>query len=246
MKYLFRFLGLVFIFSGFTCNPLKKLPSSPELIRANDGGNGIELEIQFVAGEAHNHPTFVFWIEDMNENFIQTLFVTKYIATGIFSYGQKSEYEWKREPGKAERPESLPYWLHKRPRNDSAPLVPTPKNPIPDAYTGATPENNFILNVKTDKIPGGKFRLLCEINQTWDWNEYWTNNKYPNNTKYKRSCQPSLVYAVTIDPTDKNKIYYLNPIGHAHFSGDDGELYTDLSTLTSALQIAEKIQVRVK
>ncbi len=246
MKYLSRFLGLVIVFSGFTCNPLKKLPPSPELIRANDGGNGVELEIQFTAGEAHNHPTFAFWIEDMNENFIQTLFVTKYLATGIFGYGAKSNDQWKREPGIAERPASLPYWLHKRPHDKAGTLVPTPENPVPDAFTGATPQNNFILNVKTDKIPQGKFRLLCEINQTWDWNEYWTNSKYPNNVDYKTSCQPSLVYAVTIDPTDKSRVYYLNPIGHGHFSGDNGKLYTDISTLTTALQIAKKIQVRIK
>jgi hypothetical protein len=39
--------------------------------------------------------------------------------------------------------------------------------------------------------------------------------------------------------------YYLNPIGHSHYSGKDGLLYTDLSTFTTALQIAEKIVVRV-
>jgi hypothetical protein len=37
----------------------------------------------------------------------------------------------------------------------------------------------------------------------------------------------------------------MKPIGHSHPSGKDGELDSDLSTLTTALQIADSIVVRV-
>ena len=42
----------------------------------------------------------------------------------------------------------------------------------------------------------------------------------------------------------KNIIIDDNP-GHSHFSGDDGSLTTDLSTITTALSIAKQISVRI-
>ncbi|HDP68410.1 MAG TPA: hypothetical protein ENN20_07935 [Candidatus Marinimicrobia bacterium] len=84
-----------------------------------------------------------------------------------------------------------------------------------------------------------------EINQTWDSNHYWTNNKYPDDLEYFTSLQPALVYAVTIDLDSGISEYFLNPIGHSHYSGKNGLLYTDLTTFTTALQIAKKIIVRV-
>jgi hypothetical protein len=35
-------------------------------------------------------------------------------------------------------------------------------------------------------------------------------------------------------------------IGHSHYAGKDGNLYQDTSTLTTALQIAGKIVVKVE
>jgi len=39
--------------------------------------------------------------------------------------------------------------------------------------------------------------------------------------------------------------YVLNPIGHSHYSGLDGPLYTDLTSITNALTIFSKIEVRL-
>jgi hypothetical protein len=35
-------------------------------------------------------------------------------------------------------------------------------------------------------------------------------------------------------------------IGHSHYSGKDGNLYTDVSTLTTALDIARSIVVKIE
>jgi hypothetical protein len=51
---------------------------------------------------------------------------------------------------------------------------------------------------------------------------------------------------VVIDRNQPGKDFYLNPIGHSHFSGADGELYTDISTLTTAKEIVNKVCVRIK
>jgi hypothetical protein len=37
----------------------------------------------------------------------------------------------------------------------------------------------------------------------------------------------------------------MKPVGHGHYSGIDGSLTTDLSTLTTALEIAKSITVRI-
>lgn len=40
--------------------------------------------------------------------------------------------------------------------------------------------------------------------------------------------------------------YLLKPVGHRHPTGATGELFTDLSTITTALQIADSVVVRVR
>jgi hypothetical protein len=230
---------------GVISNRVKKDIIYHDSLEIDMSENGLELMIYFEKGEEYNHPTFVFWIEDMDENYIQTLFVTKAFATGIFEHGPLNDTLWGTAPGVATRPAALPYWWHKCDRGSIESMVPTPDNPFVDAYTGATPQGNFALRIKTDKVDTGKFRLLMEINQTWDWNEYWTNNKFPGDYAYKSSSQPSLIYSVTIDPSSTVKEYHLNPIGHGHYSGKDGLLYTDLSTITTALKIVSDVTVRI-
>ena len=91
-----------------------------------------------------------------------------------------------------------------------------------------------------------KYRILFEVNQPWDSNDFWTNDKYPEDLDYKTSLQPALVYAVTIDPDSEEKEYYLNPIGHSQFSGNDGKLYTDLTTVTTAREIFQKVKLTIQ
>jgi hypothetical protein len=198
-------------------------------------------------GMSHNHPSFVFWIEDMDGNYLTTLYVTGYVASGVFRYADAGTGKWKDVKGESVRPASLPYWAHKRGivSRDSL-YIPVPENPVPDAYSGATPPGNFVLLAETGISLPEKFRVLFEVNQTWDWNEYWTNNKFPGDADYQSSCQPSLIYAVTINTQDEIEKYFLNPIGHGHYSGDNGRLYTDLSTITTALHIYVKTLIEVK
>ena len=141
----------------------------------------------------------------------------------------------------------MPYWAHKRGIKASDGLfVPDQGTAVPDAYTGATPVTGFVMTSRADNPLPEKFKVMLEINQNWDWNEFWTNDKYPGDENYKWSCQPALVYEVVIDLDSLKDAYEMKPIGHSHYSGSTGELYSDLSTLTTALQIADSIIVRVK
>ncbi len=124
--------------------------------------------------------------------------------------------------------------------------MPTRDNPIPDVYTGATPSGNFTIRTRFDEQPPESFRILFEINQSWDWNEYWTNNKYPDDAEYKTSCQPALVFMTEIDLKDPQPSYDMKVIGHSHYSGKTGELFTDLSTITTALDIANNIKITLQ
>ncbi len=240
---------VILLFLATSCrvvnNPVKKEMALSDTIVVNLSDEGLEFTIYFEKGHKHNHPTFVFWIEDMDENYLQTLFVTKSFATGIFGHAPINDTLWGTEPGVAKRPAALPYWWHKCNKESIEITVPSPEHPYVDAYTGETPKGSFSLKIKTDNIINNKFRILMEINQPWDWNDYWTNNKFPDDNAYKTSCQPSLIYAVTIDPESNIKEYYLNPIGHGHYSGKDGLLYTDLSTISTARQIVNKVKVKL-
>ncbi|MFW5706109.1 MAG: hypothetical protein ACOCX8_03815, partial [Bacteroidota bacterium] len=125
-------------------------------------------------------------------------------------------------------------------------FMPTRENPVPDAYTSATPEGSFLLKTRPDEAPAGKLVIFFEINQAFDWNDYWTNARFPGDQDYKSSAQPSVVYSAVIDPAAKGKAYSLKAIGHGHFSGDNGNLYPDLTTLDTALEILKNITAKIE
>jgi hypothetical protein len=237
-------ISLIFIL--FSCATNKNISGEKVVISSTPEEIQTNLEIEFYKEKAHNHPSFAIWIEDLEGNYVETLFVTQFVATGKFDHGEIEPGIWKNEPGEVRRPETLPYWAHKRNiKAEDGLFIPSPKTAVPDAISGATPPGNFSLRTGT-KIKNGKFRILMEINQAWDSNKFWSNNKFPDDRDYFRSLQPALVYDVTIDINDNIKQYFLNPIGHSHYSGKDGRLYTDISTLTSAKEIAGKIIVTLK
>ncbi len=208
-----------------------------------EGSPGPVLEVVFREGKEHNHPLMAVWIEDTAGQYLRTLYVAESIGRGVFRHGDPSEGRWK--PGPIRRPAALPYWGHQRGvRAEDGYYLPTADNPVPDAITGPTPKGDFILNSNAGPDMPAKFNVLMEINQSWNWNEYWTNNKFPGDEHYMTSSQPALVYMASIDLHDGNVEYELTPIGHSHWSGQNGNLYEDLGTITTALDIAETIMVR--
>ena len=248
----FIFIGLIIAFSQYSCKPpidgkssKSRKQDSIVSISSNIDGAGKSIEIEMLKGKSHNHPTFVIWIEDTSGNYLQTLFVTKALGQGIFRYGDNSGGAWK--PGEVHRPGALPYWAHKwGVKKVNGFVEPTSKNKVADAYSGATPSGSFKLNTRTDNVLGGKVKLFMEINQPWDWNQYWTNALYPNDSAYQSSCQPAVVYAAIIDMDSPGTKVEMKPVGHSHYSGETGDLYPDLSSITTALHIAEKITVVIK
>jgi hypothetical protein len=208
-------------------------------------GQGYPVEFHFEKGSKHNYPLMAVWITDTNNHYLQTLYVAESVAKGVFRHGETSTGKWL--PGPIRRPAALPVWAHSRGvQEDDGLFVPTVSTPVADAYTGATPLNDFVIYSKIQDTSIRVFNVYFEINQTWDWNDYWTNNKYPDDEDYKTSCQPSLVYMTKVDRGSTQEIYDLKVIGHGHYSGDDGEIYPDLSTITTALDITKRAYLVLK
>ena len=233
-----------------SCNPGWKkkhiaVQEPQEKVFTNLKGKGPEISLELFKGESFYYPLMAIWLEDESGKYIQTLYVAKSVATGVFKYGKQKNGKWVTAPKRA--PQTLPYWAHKRDLVSSDRLyMPDPQNHVPDAYSGATPTSGFILTARADSTLPEKYKVLMEINQNWDWNEYWTNDKYPNDEFYKMSCQPALVYETAIDSKSLKESYKMKAIGHSHYSGQNGELFSDLSTLTTALHIADSVIVKVK
>jgi len=231
---------------SFQCTSGKKTVADEpyQVIQTNVDGTGMTIELRFTKGAEHNHPLMAVWLEDTGGKYIETLYVAESIGKGVFQHGDKSKGQW--QAGAIRRPAALPYWGHKR--GYQAPdgyYIPTPEDPISDAVTGPTPGGNFDLQSRASAQLPSKFAVMMEINQSWDWNTFWSNNKYPDDSQYKTSSQPAVVYQAIVDLDSGKKSYEMIPIGHSHYSGQDGKLYTDLSTLTTALQIVRSAEVNV-
>jgi hypothetical protein len=217
-------------------------PDPIRYIHTSYNGQGIDIEIHFEKGKTFNHPLMAIWLEDMDGNYIQTLYVAESIAKGVYRHGDASSGRWK--PGPIRRPAALPYWGHQRGIKASDGFyLPEDNNPMPDALTGPTPKGDFVVKTRTPSGQLRKFRVLFEINQSWDWNEFWTNNKFPGDREYMTSAQPALVYEAVIDLDSNIHEFPMKPIGHSHWSGRNGTLYEDLRTITTALDISKSIKV---
>jgi len=220
----------------------KKNVFSEENYGVNNSGTPITIQLE--KGKEYNHPLFAIWLADDAGKYIQTLYVSESIGKGVFKHATRTNGKWME--GEIQRPAALPYWAHQRNvLNEFGTYNPTKNHTVVDGYTGATPLSSFILHTKTGRPLKGKYKIMLELNQCWDWNEYWTNDKYPTDIEYKTSSQPALVYSVDIDTNNPRTFYIMKPVGHSHYSGADGSLTTDLSTITTALKIAKKITVRI-
>jgi len=218
-----------------------------QIIEVDKAIGNHKISIELKKGKAFQYPLFAIWAEDSIGNYIETLYVSRVISSSTFDYGQKDNGKWK--AAKIRRPEALPYWSHKRGIQASDGLyIPLNESPDLDAVSGATPTGNFIIKSKSDFKSNSDYRILIEINQSYDWNEHYTKNKFPDDKVYSGSGQvgqPSLIYATNFKKTEletpTHKI--MNLIGHGHYSGKDGRLYKNLSQITTAKKIADRIIV---
>lgn len=193
----------------------------------------------FLGIKIKNSPQIAVWTEDMEGNYLSTIYVTHKIAT----------QSWQ-AAGKNRRKEALPHWCYSRgvKYNDGL-YLPTKKEPLTDGITGATPRGSFDVKV-TPNSAVKQFVVKVEINHSTDFNDYYPKSAKEGDSNYsggeKGSGQPAVVYAVQVDLTSGKKDFEAKLLGHSSPDGSDGGIYEDVSTLTTALQIVKQITVHLK
>jgi len=266
---IFSTLALIFSGAYFQVMPFNLLMDYGAKLKAGDGkalnetnyelvemdlNKHTQLSIDLLRSEHYWHPQMAVWVEDGMGNYIETLFVSKATAKGLFFGGRSKdnfkEFDEKKEgSGDYRRVNALPVWSHKRAvQYADGMYVPSNETPLADGITGATLIDNFKLFSSVDSM--NIFHLKIELNVAFDDNEYYSEYDFPNDDVYHNGTgqlgQPSIVYETVIRMEDGKDYYLMDLVGHGHHSAQDGNIYTDLSRLTTAKQIVERIVVGVK
>ncbi len=236
-------------YESFRVGLPKDIPNEYVLYDKTTDGSNLELEI--LAGEHFWFPQIAVWIEDSMGNYLQTIFVTYSTSNGVF-YGNRTKENFKSLDKKSPevgngliRVDALPYWSHKRNVKYTDGLyTPHPDAPLVDGISGATPQSNFKLRSQLYTVDS--FKVMLEVNVAFDDNEYFSEYDFPEDTMFHSGAgllgQPSLVYRAEVRNSKKYTLMEL--IGHGHHSGMTGELFTDVSKITTAKNILERIIVR--
>lgn len=234
-----------------------------------DTGNSLTIDLR--KGPYFGWPQYAVWLETLEGELIQPLYVTSSLANNRFENrvtlkdsdviltdntvladdeAWEQTFDIVHEPASAEmrvRPESLPVFLHKvaqaGDRSSSGATLDL------DGYSGATLTENFLLRTRTENSVTQSYKIRLEINQSFDFNNYYSSNRFPDDAIYSGdgfSAQPSVVYEAVIDPTASQQFYPMALAGHGHHSGRDGVLYGDLSNLTTALEIIDRVIVETR
>ncbi|HOV14735.1 MAG TPA: hypothetical protein PK771_10655 [Spirochaetota bacterium] len=240
MKLFILFFSLfLFVFNIFSVEYLQIYSKNKDL--------GKDIVIRFEVGEKYNSsfkldmfkvfitPQIACWTEDSSGNLIETLYVTNSFAKqnwlALVKLDEKETY----------RMEVLPYWFSKYLKKTSHKL--SYENPLPDSLTSATPFTNFYLNTKITERKD--IYILVEVNMAFD-----NNNHYPLRTFFGNpnnngtSGQPPLIYKAKID-IEKSGETELKLIGHSNLIDKEANIITDISKITTAKQIINKVVLLV-
>lgn len=187
-------------------------------------------------------PQMAIWVEDTQGNYLETLYVTQKAATGTWEGMPFMKQEIRRKA-------ALPYWAHKRGVVSADGLyLPSQAEPLPDAVTAATPTGSFALYTRLEEDQD-EVVVLMEINKSFDYNAAYSEEALGDAGKsYAEkdfSGQPALVYAATVNLRQSSSYQVMRLLGHSDPTGAIGDLFTDTSTLDTALQIVERVLVEL-
>lgn len=260
------FFSVLIVFDSLPIRSLMKLgvtskinagfssATTPIIPVTMDTSSGTKISLDVKTGPHYWNPQIAIWIEDNNGNYIETLFVTKATAKGIF-YGGRSKDNFKSFDSDQQattayrRVNALPVWSHKRGiRYADGLWVPSREMPLADAITGETISHDFLL--KTSTQLKNNFHIFMEINVAFDDNEYYSAFDFPEDDVFHNGTgqlgQPSVIYTTRINENDLSNYYLLKLVGHGHHSAQNGTIYKDLSTLSTAKNLIERILVKIE
>ena len=186
-----------------------------------------EITISVGAGEnwkGRHSPQFAVWLEDMEGNYIKTLYVT----------AKASKKSWIFAP-KRGRPESLPVWYHASKQDTRKGKEAQKANNFLglDAVTSATPKGGIIFN---QEIEDTDCIIKAEFNVSFDYNNFYTKKNSSDNG------QPSLVYQAEIRKGESEEVK-LTFAGSGSLDGSDGLIHRDTEGITTASSIVKITRV---
>lgn len=184
-----------------------------------------EITVVVDAGKnwkAKMDPQCAVWLEDADGNYVRTLYVTQRASKRNWIFGPKEG-----------RPESLPVWYHAANYDG---VKNAPVSGAVDAVTSATPKGGIVF---TAEIGDAEYVIKAEFNTSFDYNDFYTKKNSGVNG------QPSVVYEAKIPAGEvSNGEIRLSLAGTGSEKGGDGKIYEDVSNLTTAKNIVEKIIVK--
>lgn len=208
-------------------------------VKIGQGANWLHDFPLFLGIKRKNAPQVAVWIENVSGRYLSTVYATDKIAT----------QSWMASGGNR-RKEALPAWCHARGvQYEDGLYLPTKKRPLADGISGATPRGSFDVKLSSKGAPR-QFVVKVEVNHSTDFNEFYPKDAKEGEPGWSGgdmgSGQPALVYAARIDLDSGIKEYEAKLIGHSSPDGTDGTVDPDVSTLTSALDIVERITVTIR
>jgi hypothetical protein len=226
-----------------------------QILSTNIGTEGIPIAIELRKGlhyESGPQPLFLgltytsvpqvaFWIEDLAGNYINTIYVTQKVSNGSFVSADDIF-------STVVRPESLPYWAHQRGGTyGENGVMPGTDNSDLDGKTGATPQGNYDVRSQLASELR-QFKVMMEINRSYDFNQYYSKARYPDDPIYSgsgSSGQPSVIYSAAIDLDDDQTSYIMKVAGHGHYSGANGNLFADMTGIDTALELVKRVVIDI-
>lgn len=231
---------LLFIGSLWSCdNDMVEYNQGDLKVSIVEGGGWLHDFPLFLGISKKNPPQIAIWLEDTNGKYLSTVYASYKIA----------HQGWVNANGNR-RKEALPCWCYARGvKYPDGLYLPTKDQPLTDAISGATPRKGFDVKI----TPNGnlkKFVVKVEVNQSTDFNDSYPKTAKEGDANYsggkEGSGQPALVYATLVDLTTGQKTFNAQLIGHSSPDGTSGNIYTDMSGITTALNIVKQITVTVK
>ena len=198
----------------------------------------------FLGIKKKNAPQIAIWVEDLQSNYLSTVYVSHKIAT----------QSWQANKGNP-RKEALPHWQYSRAMKEfdgvtgATPHGGLDIKPITDGTTGATPRGSFDVKLRTNNQLK-QFVVKIELNHSTDFNSYYPETAKEGEPNYsggkEGSGQPAVIYAATIDLTSGVTSYDAVLIGHSSPDGTSGNIYPDITQLTTALHIVKRIVINIQ
>jgi len=208
-------------------------------VRIEQGEEWVHDFPLFLGIKLKNPPQIAVWLEDVDGNYLATVYVTHKAAT----------QSWQSAGGER-RKASLPHWCHVRGiQYEDGLYLPTKDKPLTDGISGATPRGSFDVKLAPASVLK-QFVVKVEINHSADFNEAYPKTAQEGEANYSGgehgSGQPALIYSITVDLSSGKTSYEAVLTGHSSPDGSLGDMYEDLSGLTTALHIVKRITIDIQ